>query len=55
MTMWFKRGIELYILAVTGALLIFAPDKETMEGNGGVPFFFYHDSGNEYTGDRKAG
>ena len=42
-----------YILAITASLPIFALDKEAMEGNGGVPFFFYHDSRNTYTGSRK--
>lgn len=37
------------ILAVTATRLIFAPDKEVMEGNGGVPFFFYHDPGLTHT------
>lgn len=37
------------ILAVTATQLIFAADKEVMEGNGGVPFFFYHDPGFTHT------
>jgi len=40
-------------LAITASLCIFAADKEAIEGNGGVPFFFYHDSGHTNTGGRK--
>lgn len=42
---------KLYtVLVIKGTLRIFASDKESMEGNGGVPFFFYHDSGHTNTG-----